>query len=205
MAHSSGRALDIPKEAVFDHQPSRTHYTVRRNVGHPSVRFRVNGVEGERPLGYFIGSGRVGRSYLFQSDGFLFEAPVSWYASRSLWDVSPGYRNDSTVNLTRPVEPACLECHASGVRPIAGTVNKYAAPPFAQEGVTCDRCHGDGEEHAHARGPIVNPSKLDAERRDSVCQQCHLSGAVRIPRSGSPKPFNPAASWRIPWWSSLAN
>jgi hypothetical protein len=29
---------------------------------------------------------------------------------------------------------------------------------------------------------IVNPVKLDAARRDSICAQCHLTGAARIPR-----------------------
>jgi hypothetical protein len=29
---------------------------------------------------------------------------------------------------------------------------------------------------------IVNPAKLDAARRDSVCAQCHLAGAARIAR-----------------------
>jgi hypothetical protein len=35
------------------------------------------------------------------------------------------------------------------------------------------------------KGPteIVNPVKLDAARRDSVCAQCHLTGAARIPRA----------------------
>jgi len=31
-------------------------------------------------------------------------------------------------------------------------------------------------------GEIVNPSKLDAARRDGVCAQCHLTGAARIAR-----------------------
>jgi len=30
---------------------------------------------------------------------------------------------------------------------------------------------------------IVNPVKLDAAQRDSVCAQCHLTGAARIPRA----------------------
>ena len=36
-------------------------------------------VHGSRPLEYFIGSGTVGRSYLYSLDGFLYQAPVSWY------------------------------------------------------------------------------------------------------------------------------
>ena len=32
---------------------------------------------------------------------------------------------------------------------------------------------------------MVNPAKLAAERRDSVCAQCHLSGEVRVMRPGA--------------------
>jgi tetratricopeptide (TPR) repeat protein len=31
---------------------------------------------------------------------------------------------------------------------------------------------------------ILNPAKLDAERRDSICSQCHLTGEVRVMRAG---------------------
>ena len=34
---------------------------------------------------------------------------------------------------------------------------------------------------------ILNPAKLDAARRDSVCAQCHLTGAARIARAGHPR------------------
>ncbi len=35
---------------------------------------------------------------------------------------------------------------------------------------------------------IVNPAKLPKRARDSVCEQCHLEGEVRI--------LNPGRSWR---------
>jgi len=31
---------------------------------------------------------------------------------------------------------------------------------------------------------MVNPAKLALRARDSVCEQCHLSGEIRVPRSG---------------------
>jgi hypothetical protein len=63
-----------------------------------------------------------------------------------------------------------------------GTVNGYRSPAFLEGGVSCERCHGPGDQHAvsgSARS-IVNPAKLEPARRDSVCAQCHLSGATEI-------------------------
>jgi len=33
-------------------------------------------------------------------------------------------------------------------------------------------------------GSIVNPAKLQQAARDSICEQCHLAGEVRIPNPG---------------------
>src|SRR5205823_5935045 len=149
------------------------------------------GVRGERTLEWFIGSGSVGRSYLFSLDGFLFQSPVSYYSLAAKWDISPGYRQYRTINLTRAIETACLQCHASRLQPLAGVQNRFGRPPFLEGGVGCERCHGPGKNHVakmisgNRTGPseIVNPVKLDAARRDSVCAQCHLTGAARIPRA----------------------
>jgi Flp pilus assembly protein TadD len=75
---------------------------------------------------------------------------------------------------------------------VAGTQNRYAEPPFLQDGIGCERCHGPGEKHVQTmsgratagRSEIINPAKLDTRRRDSVCEQCHLTGEARIARPG---------------------
>jgi tetratricopeptide (TPR) repeat protein len=93
------------------------------------------------------------------------------------------------VDLTRAVETGCLQCHASRLQPVAGTQNRFASPPFLEGGVSCERCHGPGAEHVKARRAgrshqkdIVNPAKLSPDTRDSVCAQCHLTGAARVAR-----------------------
>ena len=88
--------------------------------------------------------------------------------------------------LTRAIAPACLQCHATGVRPTPATQNGYQTPPFLEGGVGCEKCHGEGARHA-ASGKardIVNPVSLPPPRRDSVCAQCHLSGEIRVDRAG---------------------
>ena len=175
MARSSGVATSLPA----------TEFTAA------GQQYRIEGKQlrfsgGSVPIDYFIGSNSEGRSYLWARDGYLFELPVTWYARKQAWDASPGYETYSYVKLNRAVEPSCLQCHASQVRPVLGSQNRYGDPPFLEGGVSCERCHGPGSEHAQAplKSPMVNPAKLAAEQRDSVCSQCHLTGEARIEQPG---------------------
>ena len=53
-------------------------------------------------------------------------------------------------------------------------------------------------------GSMVNPAKLTAERRDSVCMQCHLEGEARIARAGrSQDDYRPGERCRTTWESSF--
>jgi hypothetical protein len=132
-------------------------------------------------LAYAIGSGAAARSYLIEEDGFLYQAPVAYYSREQKLDLAPGYQTYGYPYLTRPIQPGCLTCHASGLHPIDGTANRYAKQPFDEAGIACARCHGDVASHDQ----IVNPAKLAPDRRDSVCAQCHLSGAARVYRPGA--------------------
>ncbi|MEO8126091.1 MAG: multiheme c-type cytochrome [Bryobacteraceae bacterium] len=173
MARSSGVVSGRVPPGTFRHSESAITYTITED-----------GTIGGRKLDYFIGSGEAGISYLYSLAGFLFQAPVTWYSQKGRWDMSPGYEHDHDPLWNRAVTPNCLFCHASQARPIYGTENQYADPPFAQNGVACERCHGPGSEHVKGSGRMVNPSRLDAARRDSVCAQCHLSGEARVERAG---------------------
>jgi hypothetical protein len=180
MAQSSGRVEEVPP-GVFRHDPSGTQYRIERSG---VVRLSRESKTGERRLEYFIGSGAEGRSYLWQRDGFLFEAPLTWYARTKAWGASPGYEGDRQSRWNRAIEPSCLYCHASGTEWREGSENQYRDPPFAENGVACERCHGPGSLHIQGKAKMVNPAKLEPGRRDSVCAQCHLSGEARIVRAG---------------------
>ena len=199
MARSSGRVTTaaLPPDldrSRFRHAGSGAEYRVAASEGRVFLEFRraAAGIEGKRLLEYFIGSGAAGRSYLFSYGGFLYQAPVTYYARAGRWDVSPGFERYDHIDLTRPIEPNCLQCHASRVEPLAGTQNGYAVPPFLEDGVGCERCHGPARTHVERMGAprhaadlaIVNPARLEPSRRDSVCDQCHLTGEARIGRPG---------------------
>jgi predicted CXXCH cytochrome family protein len=203
MALASGRAVDAltPAPAQFTHKASGVHYRIYGEAGRAWLSFDRPGdpeVRGKRELLYFIGSGRRGRTFLFETDGFLFESPVNWYANKQMWDTAPAYQSSREMPLNLPAYASCLHCHVSGMQaPLKGTENRYPDPAFTQNGVSCERCHGPGAVHAGggaivnaasvdpAINPaIVNPAKLPAARRDEVCMQCHLEGKVAIERAG---------------------
>lgn len=201
MAHASGPATEGLTPADFVHANSGVHYRIFTENSEAWLTFDRRGdlaVNDKRQLLYFIGSGQRGRSYLFARDNFLFESPINWYADRKLWDMAPAYENTREIPLNLPAYSSCLECHTSGMKPpLKGTANEYPMPPFTQNGVGCERCHGPGAAHIadRIRGgtveaasvkveSIVNPDKLSADRRDSVCMQCHLEGNVAIERPG---------------------
>ena len=193
MAHSSGRVgmaetLERFDTAGFRDSQNAYTYRVSRQGAIYSFEFRQQGarqpIEGRRQLDYFVGSGHAARSYLLNVDGFLYEAPVAYYTSTNSWNAAPGYAAYDYPYLNRTVLPGCLQCHASGIQPISGTQNAFAAPPFREGGVGCERCHGPGSEHIAAGKPMINPARLAAAERDSICEQCHLSGEVRVPKAG---------------------
>ncbi|HEU0120138.1 MAG TPA: tetratricopeptide repeat protein [Bryobacteraceae bacterium] len=154
----------------------------REQFGHPNVTpdYTLHSGSATRRLEWFLGSGHIGRSYLFRKAGQLFQSPLSYYTAPAKWDTSPGYESKSYPEWTRLVESACLQCHASQLQPAA------APQPFLEGGVSCERCHGPGDRHAArpSRDNIVNPAALPPPKRDSVCAQCHLTGAARIARAG---------------------
>jgi len=141
-------------------------------------------VKGRRYLEYFVGSGAAAHSYLLSVDGFLYEAPVTFYSNSGAWKPAPGYASFDYPYLTRPILPGCLGCHASGIQQIRGTQNAYESPPFREGGVACERCHGPASDHIAAGKPMINPAKLASAQRDSICAQCHLSGEIRVAKAG---------------------
>jgi len=204
MAQSSGHVGTADAKEQFDRAEFRDSsgafaYTVGRDASGYYFDFRQQGnavtsrpIVGRRSLDYFVGSGNAARSYIINVDGFLYEAPVAYFRNLASWRSAPGVAQLDYPYLTRPILPGCLQCHASGIRRITGAQNAYALPPFSEGGVACERCHGPGSDHIASGKPMVNPAKLAAAARDSICEQCHLSGEIRVPKVGKDEPvLNP--------------
>lgn len=188
MAHSLSRPAPVP-EGSFTHGLSGTKFTIKAARDAVRITLTRDGLTATYPLDYVVGSGAHAYGYLSRVGDFLFQAPISYYALRAAWDMAPGYESDPAPDFGRPVSAECLECHAGRSRPVAGTLNRYENPPFSNETISCDRCHGDPAEHLRdpGRQNIVNPARLSNRARNSICEQCHLSGETRV--------LNPGRQW----------
>ena len=157
-----------------------------REVGHHLDRDDAEGkslASLSWPVHYAVGSGARGRSYLTDRDGALYQTPISWFAQKQIWDLSPGF--GTSLLSGRPVDGQCLFCHANRAHFRENTVNRFDEPIFSGMGIGCERCHGPAQRHTETQGKwdIVNPINLaSAELRDSVCEQCHLKGTMRVLR-----------------------
>ncbi len=148
--------------------------------------FERGGERVEERVAYAIGSGAHAFGYLIQVGDHLFQSPLSYYTDRRAWDMAPGYERSADPDFSRPVTEECVLCHAGKPLPVRDSLNRFEEPPFAEEAIGCERCHGQAEEHLKKpeAGTIVNPAKLAGAARDSVCEQCHLTGEIRVPNPG---------------------
>lgn len=206
MANASGPAADGVIPGDLNHRTASAHYRVFKEDPRIWMSYERSSekFQGKRELQYFIGAGRKGRNYLFSEQGFLLEAPISWYARENRWGIISAYAEAKEIPLNLPAFLDCLNCHSSGLQaPAPGTENEFTGPPFLHGGITCQRCHGEGEGHGEkaaatssnasnatsanapqANNTIVNPAKLPPDRRDAVCLECHFEGAVAVEQPG---------------------
>jgi Tetratricopeptide repeat/Cytochrome c554 and c-prime len=185
-----GSSLGAPSvfvEGRIVHKLSGSTFTIQRRDSVLEHSVERHGVVAKYPIAYSVGAGIVGYSYMIRLGQYLFQSPVSYYAQTKSWDLTPGYETDLHPDFTHEISSGCLFCHTGSVNLIAGTTNRFGDPPFTP--ISCERCHGSSIAHLKnpVPGSIVNPAKLAPSRRDSVCEQCHLEGEMRI--------LNPGLDW----------
>lgn len=149
---------------TFYHQPSNRYYRVDAN----SMRRHQLEATGKeilvvtKSIDVAIGSGNHAITYLHRTpQGRLLELPLSWYALKQGWAMSPGYDRPDHEDFRREISDSCLFCHSGSPQP---------SP------IGCNRCHGPVAQHLQSPTPgtILNPARLDAKRQLDVCLQCHL-------------------------------
>ena len=119
--------------------------------------------------------------FTWHGDG-LYELPVVWLHPQSAWGNTPfSPHGTGEPDFSRHTTPRCLECHNTWFGHVPGSANRYRTDHYLL-GVTCERCHGPGNEHvayheahpdADAGHAVVHPGRLSRERRLEVCTQCH--------------------------------
>lgn len=139
-----------------------------------------------QPVSYIVGSGQHTNSHIINSNGYLYQAPFTFYAQQGKLDLPPGFENGHNTRFSRIIGVECMSCHNAYPKFVMGSENKYAEVP---QGINCERCHGPGAEHVRRKQAgenidtskyidysIVNPGKLKADLQFEICQRCHLQG-----------------------------
>jgi predicted CXXCH cytochrome family protein len=193
MARDSGIATDGMITGNFAHADSGVDYRMFLRDGSAWMSYdrpatdQRGALHGERQSELYVGSGQHGRTYLYRESDRWYELPINYYTRQHTFGMAPAYDHVDRMPAPLPVDPNCLHCHATEVQPsLTKAVNAFRDLPFRQGGVGCSSCHGDATQHlaTEGRAPVVNPTKLDPERRDSVCLQCHLEGDAVVYRPG---------------------
>ncbi len=139
-------------------------------------------------ISYVIGSGQHTNSHLINENGYVTQAPITFYTQDGKWDMAPGFEGGANSRFSRIIATECMTCHNHLPDHVAGSENKYTAVP---RGIECERCHGPGEVHVREKlagniidtskyvdYSIVNPVNLPVELEIDICQRCHLQGTA---------------------------
>lgn len=208
----ASRVEDYSKHLEFA-PPGNRRYRVERTdnkVLHHEIMVDSDGeviYDQAVPITHALGSGKRGRGYVIDHDGLLFKSSISWYSNTHTWGLSPDYLPESHFRFERRVTGGCLTCHSGLPNFTRGEPDRFKKPAFLEEAIGCERCHGPGRKHIAVQNsgetredPIVNPSRLDMDRREAICAQCHLRGETRILRTGrTPHDFRPGERLEDNW------
>ncbi len=166
-----------------------------RLKGKDTVHKRIERVD------FIVGSGQHTNSHLQMVNGYINQAPMTYYTQRKKWDLPPGFENGHNSRFSRIIGLECMTCHNAFPKFVKGSENKYEEIP---DGIDCERCHGPGSIHVSKKMSgeiidtskyidysIVNPAKLSVERQFDVCMRCHLQGNTVLAKGKSWYDFKP--------------
>ena len=152
-------------------------------------------------VSYIVGSGMHTNSHMSQTNGYIFQMPLTYYTQKGQWDLPPGFEKGHNSRFSRSIELECMSCHNAYPNIMPGSKNKFVSIP---QGIDCERCHGPGSIHVREKQlghlvdtstmidyTIVNPKKLPYDLQVDVCQRCHLQGDAVLAEGKSFFDFKP--------------
>ncbi|MFZ7113829.1 MAG: multiheme c-type cytochrome [Bacteroidota bacterium] len=169
------------------------------------TEFRLSGNDTtyirKEKINYIVGSGQHTNSHMINVNGYIYQAPATFYTQSGKWDLPPGYENGFNNRFSRLIELECMSCHNAYPEMVLGSANKYIN---VENGIDCERCHGPGEDHRiemlagrtkdvknEIDYSIVNPAKLPVDLQLDVCQRCHVQGNAVLMKDKSFFDFRP--------------
>jgi len=152
-------------------------------------------------IAYIIGSGQHTNSHLINRNGYIYQAPITFYTQEKKWDLAPGFEKGRNTRFNRIITDECMSCHNGYSEYDTNAENKFGV---IAQGIDCERCHGPGSVHVHLKESgviidtskyfdysIVNPRALERDKQLDVCQRCHLQGITILNDDKTFKSFQP--------------
>lgn len=152
--------------------------------------FRLSGKDTihrrEERISYIVGSGQHTNSHIWEMNGYHYQAPLTFYTQKGIWDLPPGFEEGNNTRFSRIIGLECMTCHNAFPEWAGGAENRFSQ---VGNGIDCERCHGPGSEHVRQKRAgilvdtsrfidytIVNPRKLPIDFQFDICQRCHIQG-----------------------------
>ncbi|HZN11905.1 MAG TPA: multiheme c-type cytochrome [Blastocatellia bacterium] len=149
------------------------------------------------PIRYCFGQGKAGQTYVVEHQGVFYESRLSFYNDTRGLDITLGYPREVPGSLVEALGRAmsadetrsCFGCHSTGAVRGQRLELQHLMP-----GVSCEACHGPGENHIVAvkagQPGEARPASLRGVDGDEltqvVCGTCHRSAedVLSLPRLG---------------------
>ncbi|MCB0644215.1 MAG: pilus assembly protein TadD, partial [Phaeodactylibacter sp.] len=62
----------------------------------------------DEQIDFIIGSGHHTNSHLVQTNGYLSQAPITYYTQEGKWDMAPGFKEGQNLRFSRVLTSECL-------------------------------------------------------------------------------------------------
>ena len=193
-------SLALPKSPFPDPCHAKVMQTLKR-IG-PDLIEQETRVEDQvysAVVEYAFGSGDRGLTLVGRAEnGQAFELRLSQYRNEqsNQWDITSGHLLQPEGDkrylgepLTEDAVRRCLSCHVTS----AQSITTATGPTASDHGISCERCHGPGENHVLAvkanlpDRAIIDPRLASGSRVVVLCARCHS------PRGGSVSKDDPSA------------
>ena len=188
MAHASEAVQEATVLATHPQITFTNHgysYRIERR-GDQSIYSVTDGKQTfEIPIGWMIGAGRIGQTYVFEKDGQFYEGRVSYFSEIQGLDITIGHSAGRPASLLeaagRRMDPSettrCFECHTTNSVEDGKLTLRKMTP-----GVQCIHCHAAAPKHlaglAEGDLDLDEMKKLKAMSTEEVsnfCGHCHHS------------------------------
>ena len=195
-ANFNGQSLTFEGERFTMHKRGEEYWTTIE-----SIEAANNNPNGKDPNAVHIRMGMVTGSHhmqVFWLPGMMGNLqigfPFSWLIEDKRWAPrnSLFIRDPHTVISKENWNMNCIRCHTTGPQPKPNQIEKRFESQIADLGISCEACHGPGQQHvdrqlqlvkmneedrakALASEPlsIIQPADLDHKRSTQVCGSCH--------------------------------